>query len=61
MRAEGAHRFRTGRPQPWLRHALERAYVSACSPQTAAFSKTWMPHAEPNPMTWARPTLAPSI
>lgn len=25
------------------------------------FSSTWMPHADPSPMTWARPTLAPSI
>ncbi len=29
--------------------------------QTPDFSRTWMPQADPNPMTWARPTLAPLI
>ena len=29
--------------------------------QAADFSKMCTPHAEPSPMTWARPTLAPSI
>src|SRR5580704_1701147 len=30
-------------------------------PQAADFSKMWTPHADPRPMTWARPTFAPSI
>ena len=29
--------------------------------QAADFSRMWMPQAEPRPMTWARPTFAPSI
>ena len=29
--------------------------------QAADFSRMWTPQAEPRPMTWARPTLAPSI
>ena len=29
--------------------------------QTAAFSRMWTPHADPRPITWARPTVAPSI
>ena len=29
--------------------------------QLAAFSRMWMPQLEPRPMTWARPTVAPSI
>src|SRR5262245_36237959 len=28
---------------------------------SADFSRTWTPQAEPRPITWARPTLAPSI
>ena len=31
------------------------------SAQAADFSKMCTPQAEPRPMTWARPTLAPSI
>jgi hypothetical protein len=29
--------------------------------QAADFSRMWTPQAEPRPMTWARPTVAPSI
>ena len=29
--------------------------------QAAAASRMWTPQADPSPMTWARPTLAPSI
>ena len=46
---------------PATRIRTERTVRRVVADQAADFSRTWMPHAEPRPMTWARPSLAPSI
>ena len=40
---------------------LERLGHAGLAGYAADFSRMWTPQAEPRPMTWARPTLAPSI
>lgn len=40
---------------------MQRNILTESTRQAADFSRMWMPQAEPSPITWARPTVAPSI
>ena len=45
----------------WVAHCEPGYPARGRSLYAAAFSRMWMPQDEPRPMTWAMPTLAPSI
>jgi hypothetical protein len=51
----GGDRARHDQSTRFLRRSLDGAR------RVADFSRMWTPHAEPSPITWARPTFAPSI
>lgn len=47
--------------EPRLDEAREGCGAALVQDQRADFSRMCTPQAEPSPMTWASPTLAPSI
>src|SRR5205823_5081179 len=54
-------RKRIAYPTPRVSGLRGRVNAPGRSDQAAAFSRMCTPQAEPSPMTWARPTRAPSI
>ena len=52
-------------PRTAVRHGPsplpDLADLPICRVDQAAFSRMWIPQADPSPMTWVSPTLAPAI